>query len=105
MRRLGCLCFLIAMMAPASAAPAQAKTIEVTIDAPQYAPPEIEAKAGDTVEWTNKDILAHTATMRGGWDVMIPPNKAARVLLKRPGQIEYYCRFHPNMRGRITITP
>ena len=102
MRRGG---FLIAMMALASAAPAQAKTIEVTIEALQYTPPEAEAKAGDTVEWINKDLLAHTATVRGGWDVIIPPSKSARVVLKRPGRIEYYCRFHPNMRGLITVMP
>ena len=51
------------------------------------------------------DIVAHTATARGDWDVMIEANKSARLVLKKAGIVEYYCRFHPNMKGRITITP
>jgi hypothetical protein len=53
----------------------------------------------------HKDIVAHTATVRGGFDVMIEANKSASWVLKKAGIVEYYCRFHPNMKGRITITP
>ena len=53
----------------------------------------------------NRDIVAHTATARGGWDVMIPANESASLVLTKAGIVEYYCRFHPNMKGRITITP
>jgi plastocyanin len=84
--------------------PAHAKTI-VTIDNLVFSPVEIKAKAGDTVTWINKDIVAHTATVRGGFDVMIKANASASLVLKKAGIVEYYCRFHPNMKGRITITP
>jgi plastocyanin len=60
---------------------------------------------GDTITWINKNIVAHTATVRGGFDVMIEANKSASWVLKKAGIVEYYCRFHPNMKGRITITP
>ena len=40
-----------------------------------YEPAQISAKVGDTVEWVNKRFFAHTATVRGDWDVMIPPKK------------------------------
>jgi plastocyanin len=36
---------------------------------------------------------------------MIAPNKSASLVLKKAGTVEYYCRFHPNMKGRIAITP
>jgi plastocyanin len=36
---------------------------------------------------------------------MIEPNKSASLVLKKGGTVEYYCRFHPNMKGQITITP
>jgi plastocyanin len=64
----------------------------------------ISAKVGDTIEWVNKDILAHTATVKGDWDVMIPAGKSASLVLKKAAAVEYYCRFHPNMKGRITAT-
>jgi plastocyanin len=66
---------------------------------------EIKAKVGDTIEWINKDIVAHTATVRDDWDMMIVANKSASLVLTKAGIFEYYCRFHPNMTGRITVTP
>jgi len=86
-------------------APAYCETIQVTIDKVEFSPAAIKAKVGDTIVWINKDILAHTATVRGDWDVMIPPKKTASLVLKKAGSIEYYCRFHPNMKGRISVTP
>jgi plastocyanin len=85
--------------------PAHAETIQVTIDNLVFSPEELRAKAGDTIAWINKDIVAHTATARGGFDVMIPANESASLVLSKAGIVEYYCRFHPNMKGRITITP
>jgi plastocyanin len=88
-----------------NAVPANAATIQVTIDKLVFSPVEVKAKVGDTITWINKDIVAHTATARGDWDGMIEANKSARLVLKKAGIVEYYCRFHPNMKGRIIITP
>jgi plastocyanin len=85
--------------------PAHAETIQVTIDKLVFSPVELKAKAGDTITWINRDIVAHTATVRGGFDVMIEANKSASLILTTAGIVEYYCRFHPNMKGWITITP
>lgn len=85
--------------------PARADTIQVTIENLVFSPAEIKAKVGDTIAWINKDIVAHTATVRGGFDVMFEANKSASLVLKKAGIVEYYCRFHPNMKGRIIITP
>ena len=88
-----------------NAVPAHAETIQVTIDKLVYSPVEIRAKVDDTIEWINKDIVAHTATVRGDWDVTIAANSSASLVLKKAGTVDYYCRFHPNMKGRITIAP
>jgi plastocyanin len=85
--------------------PARAGTIQVTIDKMAFAPVEVKARVGDTIEWINKGILAHTATVKGEWDVVIPAKKSASFVLKRAGDVEYYCRFHPNMKGRISVAP
>jgi len=86
------------------AVPARAETLKVTIEKLVFSPAEIHVKVGDTIEWVNKDILAHTATVKGGWDVMIPPNKSASLVVQKAETLEYYCRFHPNMKGRITVS-
>lgn len=83
---------------------AQAETIQVTIDKMAFSPADIEAKAGDTIEWINNDILTHTATVKGGFDLMLAPKKSASLIVGKAGLFDYYCRFHPNMKGRITVT-
>ena len=83
------------------AAPAQAQTITVTIEKMMFTPAEVTAGPGDTVEWVNKDIFAHTATVDGSFEVIIPPGKSASVDFKGSRSVDYYCRFHPNMKGRI----
>ena len=95
----------VALARGAAGGPARAETSTVTIEKLVFSPVDIKAKVGDTIEWVNKDVLAHTATVKGGWDVMIPPKKSASLVLKEAGTVEYYCRFHPNMKGHVTVTP
>jgi plastocyanin len=69
-------------------------------------PAEASAKVGDTIEWINKDIFAHTATARNGdWDVTMPPKKTVTSVLNKAGTVEYYCRFHPNMKATLVVAP
>jgi plastocyanin len=85
---------------------AHAATIQISMENMVIAPLETSAKVGDTIEWVNKDILLHTATARNGdWDVVMPPKKTVTLVLKKAGTIDYYCRFHPNMKGTLTVAP
>lgn len=93
-----------ALLAVATTAPAWSETIQVMVDKLVFAPAEVNAKVGDTIEWVNRDILAHTATVKGGMEVMIPVKKTVRLTLQKVEAIDYYCRFHPNMKGRITVS-
>src|SRR5262249_22810328 len=46
-----------------------------------------------------------TATARdGAWDVLIPVNATRSVVLKAADQVDYYCKFHPNMTGQISLS-
>ena len=100
----GYLPAVAAVMLAAAAVPARAETIQVMVDKLVFTPAEVSAKVGDTIEWINRDILAHTATVKGGMEVMIPARKTGRVTLQKAEVIDYYCRFHPNMKGRITVS-
>jgi plastocyanin len=94
-----------ALMAGASIS-AGAATIQISMENLVISPAEASAKVGDTIEWINKDIFAHTATARNGdWDVTIPPKKTVTSVLKKAGAIEYYCRYHPNMKATLIIGP
>jgi plastocyanin len=94
-----------ALMAGASIS-AGAATIQISMENLVISPAEASAKVGDTIEWINKDIFAHTATARNGdWDVTIPPKKTVTSVLKKAGALEYYCRYHPNMKATLIIGP
>jgi plastocyanin len=85
---------------------AHAATIQVTMENLVISPAEVSAEVGDTIEWINKDIFAHTATARNGdWDVTIPPKKTVTLVLNKAGTVEYYCRFHPNMKAALDVAP
>jgi plastocyanin len=83
---------------------ARAETIQIRIEKLVFAPPQVTAHVGDTIEWVNADFIAHTATARNdAWDILIPPNATKSVVLKADGTVDYYCKFHPNMTGQVTI--
>jgi plastocyanin len=85
---------------------AQAATIQISMENLVITPAEATAKVGDTIEWVNKDIFAHTATAHNGdWDVTMPPKKIVPLVLKKAGTVDYYCRFHPNMKATLVVTP
>ena len=98
--------FSIALAFAAMAVPAHAATIEITMENLVISPAEVSAKVGDTITWINKDVFAHTATAKNGdFDVTLAPNKSATSVLKKAGTVDYYCRFHPNMKATLKIEP
>jgi plastocyanin len=85
---------------------AHAATIQISMENLAIAPAEATARVGDTIEWINRDVFAHTATARNGdWDVTMPPKKTVTLVLKKAGTVDYYCRFHPNMKATLTVAP
>jgi plastocyanin len=96
----------VAALTLAMSLSAHAATIQITMENLVISPAQASAKVGDTIEWINKDIFVHTATARNGdWDVTMPPKKTVTLVLKKAGSVEYYCRFHPNMKATLTVAP
>jgi len=97
---------VLALALAAIAVPAQAATIQIVMENLVFVPAEVSAKVGDTIEWVNKDAFVHTATARNGdFDVNQPPKKTVTSVLQKAGTVEFYCRFHPNMKGVLKIAP
>lgn len=83
---------------------ARPAVVRITIRDMAFTPANATANIGDTIEWTNADIVDHTATAtHKAWDVVIPTGKTVRVTMKKPGAFDYFCRFHPNMKARIVV--
>jgi len=98
--------FAVALIACAVTTPSQATTIQIVMENLEIKPAEALAKVGDTIEWVNNDVFAHTATARNGdFDVPLPPKKTVSFVVKKAGAVDYYCRFHPNMKATLKTEP
>jgi len=95
---------IASVVACATPSPPPPQTITVTMADVAFAPAEVNAHLNDTLEWVNKDIVDHTGTARNGtWDVVVEPGRSGKVVLTSAGTIDYYCKLHPNMVGKITV--
>jgi plastocyanin len=103
----GCVrLIVVALICCAITTPVRAATIQIVMENLEIKPAGASARAGDTIEWINKDVFAHTATARNGdFDVTLPPNQTVSFVLKKAGAVDYYCRFHPNMKAVLKIEP
>lgn len=97
---------IVAAVFPAAAMPATPhRTHVVVIDAMTFKTPALTIAPGDTVTWVNRDMFEHTATARGHFDVDLKPREKKSVTFPKPDVFAYFCRFHPGMKGTITVRP
>jgi plastocyanin len=70
-----------------------------------FQPETLTVALGDTIVWTNGDVVPHTATARGGgWDSgSLSERQSWRLVAATPGRHPYYCVFHPNMQGVVEV--
>lgn len=78
---------------------------EIEIRNFSYNPDPIMVKLGDTITWTNRDIVPHTATISatdvGTGEILLSDNRS--MTMQERGTLTYHCRYHANMRGEIQV--
>jgi plastocyanin len=79
----------------------------VTIEHFAFSPADVAVTAGDTIVFVNKDIVPHTATATdNSWTTgEIAHGATARVKLPAKAGPDFFCKFHPVMKGHLTIAP
>lgn len=88
---------------------AHADTKEVYILDFQFNPQVVIISPGDTIKWTNKDTVPHTATSDSqngsdAWDSgSLDTGKSYSKTFTTPGTYAYHCTFHPNMQSIIQV--
>jgi len=107
--------FTIALLAPfallsiSAAAPKAPEIHKVTIKNLKYDPPKLTIKAGETVEWTNKDDKDHTVTpddpdaWGGKGSDNLGGGDTFQQKFDKKGKFGYHCQYHPRMKGVITV--
>jgi len=81
------------------------KNHHVIIRELEYFPTKLEVSVGDRIVWTNMDFAPHTVTANDdSWDSkLMKQNETWHLDVIEETQTEYYCRYHPTMKAKITI--
>ena len=96
----------------------------VLIENGKFYPIDLEISVGDSVEWVNVDRIGeedngvgdnqsendigegvlHTVTFENGLlDEELPTKGQASHTFEEAGTFDYYCQYHPEMRGTIVV--
>ena len=96
---------LVAGAIAACSRPAPPRAHIIRIQSFTFVPAEVTVAAGDTIVWSNSDFVPHSATARDtSWDSKsIAANQSWKLAARGAGRHDYYCVFHPNMRGTIVV--
>lgn len=72
-----------------------------------FSPRTVEIRVGDTVTWTNRDSVAHTATAQNGsFDTgSLGEGESGSVRFTAAGTYRYVCTPHPEMTGTVVVRP
>jgi plastocyanin len=81
-----------------------------------FSPSVINVKIGDTVTWTNYDVMPHTVTsgtgpsdpnngkeFDSGLSTPLMPGKTFSHKFTTAGEFLYYCQLHPAMTGKVVV--
>ncbi|CAN5527013.1 hypothetical protein BH09CHL1_BH09CHL1_30400 [soil metagenome] len=83
-----------------------APKVVVHIDRFVFSPRDIEIEVGTRVVWSNDDGAAHTVTADDeSFDSgQLTFSEKFGHTFEQPGTHTYYCAFHANMTGKVTVT-
>lgn len=70
-----------------------------------FVPDSIDVKPGDTITWTNRDLVPHTATASDkSWDTGLINKDESKSIVVSPGMdSDYFCLFHPTMVAKVEM--
>lgn len=85
---------------------AYAEDYTIVIDKMKFGPVPATLHPGDTITWRNNDIFRHSATARDkSFDIDLPSKAAVRMEITKAAKVDFFCKFHPGMKGTLVISP
>lgn len=90
---------------------AAGEAVDAQIKLFQFQPKDMTVKAGATIMWTNGDDIEHSVTAgkpgkpTGAFDSgFFAKNGSFSFTFAEPGAYEYFCKRHPSMKAKVTVT-
>jgi len=105
MRILGLAVLAGLLVAPSGEGAARPATVKIAIAAMKFSPADVTVKPGDTVVWTNTDLVAHTVTAKAGAfdSKVIPPGGTFKFVARKKGDFAYICSLHQPMAADLKV--
>jgi plastocyanin len=95
---------LAAVLRPASAGQkAPPKTFNIAIKGFKFNPEKLEVAVGDTVIWTNEDIVPHIVAADKFHSKSMDKGESWSFRPKQKGEFPYICGFHPTMKAELVV--
>lgn len=103
--RAGALAGLLGLAGACGSAGPVLRTHHVTIDALAFEPATLTVAVGDTVIWTNQDLVPHTVTAAaaGPSSDEMARDAVFRWVAEAEGTVDYRCAYHPMMAGEVVV--
>jgi plastocyanin len=96
---------VVALLCLSAAPKEDAKPHKIKIQNLKYDPAKLTIKVGQTVIWTNNDDHDHTVVAKN--DAFDSENLTSgdsfKYTFAKVGKYEYFCRYHPRMKGTVTV--
>ncbi len=80
----------------------------MVIEAMRFSPEVVTVQPGDRIEFTNRDLVPHTATGVTGQRFdsgLMNSGQAWSYSPTAEGTTTYNCAYHPTMTGKIIVAP
>ena len=101
------LCLVAGLLVVATAAPASAGTVAVSITRVGFVPEMVDIRPGDTVTWTNADTQNHQVVSQeaGFSSPVLQPGQTYSFTFRRAGTFRYEDPLvRPRLRGTVRVT-
>ena len=71
----------------------------------KFVPETIKVRPGEIIRWVNMDIAPHTVTaLDRSWDSKrMKKRKHFELTVTETTELDYFCIFHPHMKGTIAF--
>jgi plastocyanin len=99
--------FIAAALGAVSSLPVRAADTEVNIDNFAFTPKELTVKAGTTIVFRNRDDIPHSVVGTKGefHSKAIETGDGFSFTFAKVGSYGFFCGLHPQMQGKIVVTP
>ncbi len=68
-----------------------------------FSPATVTIRAGQTVEWTNRDRAVHTVDLSGVVSNVLDLGATYTLRFTSSGTYPYSCSMHPSLRGEVVV--